>query len=155
MVIAMTENKRFNARKNTDDDFEERLKVELEDIVGIVETEPTDSVELKKEYYQGQSKDKHYTYLDYSKTKFIGSFYCNDEFGEKPLTNEEIVELLNENEQLKSNLKTLQLQDNDRKQYQRELKKENEQLKTLITMVGYTIKDNNGELSLEFKSKLR
>ena len=35
-----------------------------------------------------------------------------------------------------------------------ELAKENEQLKTLITMAGYTIKNNNGELSLEFKSKL-
>ena len=93
----MTE-KRFNARRNEDDDFEDRFKVVLEDVLGIVETdEKTDSVELKKEYYREQSKDKHYTYLDYSKDKYIGSFFCNDVM----LKTNEVVELLNENEQLK------------------------------------------------------
>ena len=96
----MTE-KRFNARRNEDDDFEDRFKVVLEDVLGIVETdEKTDSVELKKEYYREQSKDKHYTYLDYSKDKYIGSFFCNDVM----LKTNEVVELLNENEQLKQSL---------------------------------------------------
>ena len=91
----MTE-KRFNARKNIDNDFEERLKVELEDIVGIVEIDDvTNSVELKKEYYREQSKDKHYTYLDYSRDGHIGSFYLND----KPITNKEVWDLLNEQEE--------------------------------------------------------
>lgn len=48
--------------------------------------------------------EKRFTYLDYSKTRFIGSFFCNDNFGEKPLTNKEVCDLLNENEQLKQEL---------------------------------------------------
>ena len=68
-------------------------KTNIDDIIGIVKTEEkTDSVELKKEYYKNQSKDKHYTYLDYSKDGYIGSFY---EVG-KPLTNKAVCDLLNE-----------------------------------------------------------
>lgn len=40
-------------------------KLEVDDITGIVNTtEPTDSVELKKEYYQGQSNEKQYENVD-------------------------------------------------------------------------------------------
>ena len=71
-------------------------KTNIDDIIGIVKTgEKTDSVELKKEYYKNQSKDKHYTYLNYSKDGYIGSFYEND----KPLTNKEVWDLLNEQEE--------------------------------------------------------
>ena len=42
--------------------------------------------------------EKRFTYLDASRNKYIGSFFCND----IPLTNPEVVDLLNENEQLKS-----------------------------------------------------
>lgn len=45
--------------------------------------------------------EKRFTYLDASKTKYIGSFFCNS----VPLTNEEVVDLLNENEQLKQEIK--------------------------------------------------
>lgn len=41
--------------------------------------------------------EKRFTYLDASKNHYIGSFFCND----VPLTNKEVVDLLNENEQLK------------------------------------------------------
>ena len=100
----MTE-KRYNARRNEDnDDYRARLKAELEDVIGIVHTdEVTDSVELKKEYYKNQSKDKHYTYLNYSKDGYIGSFYEND----KPLTTKEVWEILNGQEELIKRLKTI------------------------------------------------
>lgn len=42
--------------------------------------------------------EKQYTYLNASKCNSIGSFFCNGII----LTNEEVVDLLNENEQLKS-----------------------------------------------------
>lgn len=72
-------------------------KTNIDDIIGIVKTEEkTDSVELKKEYYKNQSKDKHYTYLNYSKDGYIGSFYLND----KPLTNKEVWDLLNSQEEI-------------------------------------------------------
>lgn len=141
--------KRFNARKNTDNDFEKRLEVQLEDILGIVKTdEVTDSVELKKEYYQGQSKDKHYTYLDYSKTKFIGSFYCNDEFGEKPLINEEVCDLLNENEQLKKQRQEL---------YHdiAKLFKENEQLKKDVECWKQVASQYSNEFNVNNSTKSR
>lgn len=41
---------------------------------------------------------KRFTYLDASKNRYIGSFFCN----EVPLTNKEVVDLLNENEQLEN-----------------------------------------------------
>lgn len=41
--------------------------------------------------------EKQYTYLNASKCNSIGSFFCNGII----LTNEEVVDLLNENEQLK------------------------------------------------------
>ena len=70
-------------------------KTTVNGIMGLVKTEEkTDSVELKKEYYKNQSKDKHYTYLDYSKDGYIGSFYENG----KPLTNKAVGDLLNEQE---------------------------------------------------------
>ena len=42
--------------------------------------------------------EKQYTYLNASKCNSIGSFFCNG----ISLTNEEVVDLLNENEQLKN-----------------------------------------------------
>ena len=42
--------------------------------------------------------EKRFTYLDASKNHYIGSFFCND----VPLTNEDVVDLLNENEQLEN-----------------------------------------------------
>ena len=38
--------------------------------------------------------EKRFTYLDASKNHYIGSFFCNG----VPLTNKEVVDLLNENE---------------------------------------------------------
>ena len=46
--------------------------------------------------------EKQYTYLNASKCRSIGSFFCNG----ISLTNEEVVDLLNENEQLKERLST-------------------------------------------------
>ncbi len=46
--------------------------------------------------------EKQYTYLNASKCRSIGSFFCNGII----LTNEEVVDLLNENEQLKERLST-------------------------------------------------
>ena len=40
---------------------------------------------------------KRFTYLKASKNNYIGSFFCND----IPLTNQEVIDLLNESEQLK------------------------------------------------------
>ena len=90
-------------------------KTNIDDIIGIVKTEEkTDSVELKKEYYKNQSKDKHYTYLDYSKEGYIGSFYENG----KSLTNKEVCDLLNE-------------QDNRIKSKERVIKAYEDYIKTL------------------------
>ena len=41
------------------------------------------------------TKNKRYTYLNYSKDGYIGSFYEND----KPLTNKEVWDILNEQEE--------------------------------------------------------
>ena len=77
-------------------------KTNIDDIIGLVKTEEkTDSVELKKEYYKNQSKDKHYTYLNYSRDGYIGSFYKND----KPLTTKEVWDILNEQEEMIKRLK--------------------------------------------------
>lgn len=38
---------------------------------------------------------KRFTYLDASRNKYIGSFFCND----VPLTNDEVVDLLNKQNQ--------------------------------------------------------
>lgn len=46
--------------------------------------------------------EKRFTYLDASRNKYIGSFFCNG----IPLTNSEVVDLLNENEQLKKELES-------------------------------------------------
>lgn len=50
--------------------------------------------------------EKRFTYLDASRNKYIGSFFCNG----IPLTNQEVVDLLNEmsteNRQLKKQLET-------------------------------------------------
>lgn len=51
---------------------------------------------------------ERFTYLDASRNKYIGSFFLN----ENPLTNEEVVDLLNElseeNDQLKCIIKQLE-----------------------------------------------
>ena len=52
---------------------------------------------------------KRFTYLDASRNKYIGSFFCN----EIPLTNHEVVDLLNENEQLKLEIQQIK-KDTDR-----------------------------------------
>ena len=79
-------------------------KTNIDDIIGIVKTEEkTDSVELKKEYYKNQSKDKHYTYLNYSRDGYIGSFYEND----NPLTTKEVWDILNGQEELIKRLKEI------------------------------------------------
>ena len=44
--------------------------------------------------------EKRYTYLNASRNKYIGSFFCND----IPLTNPEVFDLLNENELLKKQI---------------------------------------------------
>ena len=41
--------------------------------------------------------EKRFTYLDASRNKYIGSFFCNG----IPLTNSEVVDFLNETEQLR------------------------------------------------------
>lgn len=41
--------------------------------------------------------EKRFEYINASRTKYIGSFFCND----VPLTNDEVVDLLKEKEQLK------------------------------------------------------
>lgn len=46
--------------------------------------------------------EKQYTYLNASKCRSIGSFFCNGII----LTNEKVVDLLNENEQLKQRIKS-------------------------------------------------
>lgn len=48
--------------------------------------------------------EKRFTYLDASKTKYIGSFFCNG----KPLTNKEVCELLNNGQKLKQEYDRLQ-----------------------------------------------
>ena len=107
----MTE-KRFNARKNIDNDyFEERLKVELENIVGIVEIDDvTNSVELKKEYYNSKSKNKRYEEM-YSKYcgLVVADMSTNPRIcSARRISDMEIVDELNqlndENEQLKKEL---------------------------------------------------
>ena len=45
--------------------------------------------------------EKQYTYLNYSKDGYIGSFYEND----KPLTTKEVWDILNEQEELIKRLK--------------------------------------------------
>ena len=103
--------KQYNARKNTDDDFKERLKVELEDIVGLVKTDDvTDSVELKKEYYDSKSKNKRYEEM-YSKYcgLVVADMSTNPRIcSARRISDMEIVDELNqlndENEQLKQQL---------------------------------------------------
>lgn len=71
--------------------------------------------------------EKRFTYLNASRNKYIGSFFCNGE----PLTNEEVVDLLNELHEENQALKS------DRARYEeecrldvfKELMEENEQLK--------------------------
>lgn len=120
----MTE-KQFNARKNTDDDFEERLKVKLEEIVGLVETdEETDSVEVKKEYYNSKSINKRYNAMF---NKYCGLVVADMSTNPRicsarRISDMEIVDELNslseENEQLK---------------------KENEELKKIISKIDFAI----------------
>jgi hypothetical protein len=50
--------------------------------------------------------EKRFTYLVASKNHYIGSFFCNG----VPLTNKEVVDLLNENEQLKKENQKLKTQ---------------------------------------------
>ena len=47
--------------------------------------------------------EKQYTYLNYSKDGYIGSFYEND----KPLTTKEVWDILNEQEELIKRLKQI------------------------------------------------
>lgn len=63
---------------------------------------------------------KRYTYLNSLRSSFTGSFFCND----IPLTNQEVLELLKENEQLKQKVNFYKYFQKDA----RELEKENEQL---------------------------
>ena len=139
----MTE-KRYNARRNEDnDDYRARLKAELEDVIGIVHTdEVTDSVELKKEYYKNQSKDKHYTYLNYSKDGYIGSFYEND----KPLTTKEVWDILNEQEELIKRLKTI------REEQTETILKQKRKIKELEESVGERITEKQFEIICEDSS---
>ena len=52
---------------------------------------------------EAMTENKRYTYLDYSRDGHIGSFYLND----KPITNKEVWDLLNEQEELIKRLKTI------------------------------------------------
>ena len=47
------------------------------------------------------TENKRFTYLDYSRDGHIGSFYLND----KPITNKEVCDLLNEQEEEIKSLK--------------------------------------------------
>ena len=67
-------------------------------------------------------KNKRYTYLNYSKDGYIGSFYEND----KPLTNKEVWNILNNQEEEINTLQSLIIDDEDKLE---ELKKENERYK--------------------------
>ena len=53
--------------------------------------------------------EKRFTYLNASKNHYIGSFFCNG----VPLTNKEVVDLLNENEQLKSLINSMKDKNNE------------------------------------------
>lgn len=82
---------------------------------------------------------KRFTYLNTSKNHYIGSFFCNG----VPLTNKEVVDLLNENEELKQEYQKLKHRHSllydvcidaecDRDSYRKDivsLEKENKQLK--------------------------
>lgn len=76
--------------------------------------------------------EKRFTYLDASRNKYIGSFFCND----VPLTNDEVVDLLNENEQLK--------QKNER--YKRLIEIKNEQINNRILTIREFIDNCSNEV---------
>ena len=157
--------KQYNARKNTDDDFKERLKVELEDIVGLVKTDDvTDSVELKKEYYDSKSKNKRYEEM-YSKYcgLVVADMSTNPRIcSARRISDMEIVDELNqlndENEELKKENKHLRctIESNSQDDYIDYLKSENEQLKSAnMEMEDYLgrLEEENGRMKGSFKRK--
>ena len=102
------------------------------------------------------TKNERYTYLDYSKDGYIGSFYENG----KPLTNKEVWAILNEQKKeieyldtkIKENEWHWNIIDEDRDVWHykcnqaeekvKELKNENEQLKQHIEYLEKKIKEN-------------
>ena len=54
----------------------------------------------KYKEFRIMTENKRFTYLDASRSKYIGSFFCNG----IPLTNQEVADFLNENEQLKKEI---------------------------------------------------
>ncbi len=68
------------------------------------------------------TENKRYTYLNYSRDGYIGSFYEND----KPMTSKEVSNILNNQEEEINTLKSLIIDDEDKIE---ELKKENEKYK--------------------------
>ena len=99
---------------------------------------------------------KRFTYLDASGNKCIGSFFCNDNI----LTNEEVVVLLNENEQLKFQLQNTCDQRDEFHRGAREnanrvgkLEKENEKLKKENKHLRCTIESNNQDDYIDYLEK--
>lgn len=85
---------------------------------------------------------KRFTYLDASKNHYIGSFFCND----VPLTNKEVVDLLNENE-LKTAYTKLQEEHDLLGRAYLELKDDNAILKQALTRLVEAFDDNISDKS--------
>lgn len=60
------------------------------------------------------TENKRFTYLDYSRDGYIGSFYLND----KPITNKEVWDLLNEQDE---RIKELEKEINALKEIKKEI----------------------------------
>ena len=113
------------------------------------------------------TKNKRYTYLNYSKDGYIGSFYEND----KPLTNKEVWDILNEQkkeiEYLETKIKENEWhwntidEDRDVWHYKcnqaeervKKLKDENEQLKKENKHLRCTIESNSQDDYIDFLEK--
>ena len=134
----------------------EKEKVELEDIIGLVETdEQTDSVEVIKEYYNSKSINKRYNAMF---NKYCGLVVADMSTNPRicsarRISDMEIVDELNslsdENEQLKTVLKNTSDQRNEFHRAAREnanrvgkLEKENEQLKRQLDFCRRVIEEN-------------
>ena len=85
-----------------------------------------------------------YTYLDYSRDKYIGSFFCNDIM----LKTNEVVDILKEQEELINTLKSLIMDDEARIE---ELKKENKKYKFKYNQLALYIDANFDEYMTQKK----
>lgn len=94
------------------------------------------------------TENKRFTYLDASRNKYIGSFFCNG----IPLTNQEVADFLNENGQLKKENYELHKRLGDFEPFERYMKERTS--KTSVNDIIGLVKTDEQTNSVELKKEL-